>query len=196
MKFLILCLSLLALPIAAYAIFCPSNFNNIDIGDSIEQVLKQCGPPASQNTYTLAQPVAEQWDYYIRTNPFNRTTSKMSVVFKDNQVINITLNITATTNNLLCQEALDKKLSQTAIETACNQSTQKVENASWTTICGPIIRIGSTPENVEAACGAPVFVTKSQSQSQTPSTQITEYKYNVPSPNILIFENGILKLRK
>lgn len=196
MKSILYTLIFLIFPWNAYAIFCPSNFNNIDFGDTIEKVLQQCGEPASQNTYSVDAPTAQQWDYYLKISPLARTNSKMSLVFKDNQIINMTVNIDASENNLLCQETLQKSLSKEVADVVCNQSTQKTESISWTTICGPMIRIGDSSDKVKAACGTPDFITKSESDNQKPPTQMTEYKYDVPSPNTLIFENGVLKDRK
>lgn len=196
MKTRLIAISLFLIPMESFAIFCPGSFNNIDFGNTTQQVVNQCGAPATAVTYTQQQNVPQQWDYYVQQNPLNPITTKMSIVFNDNKAINITITQAATSNNVLCQQLLQSASNQQAIEAACDQSVQKTESVQTTTVCGSIISLGNSPDTIQAACGKPVFVTQSQPQNPAPPTQIIEYKYNSPPPNVLIFENGILKDRR
>lgn len=44
-------LTILIIPLSAYAIMCPNSFNQINYGDTIARVLSVCGPPSSQYQY-------------------------------------------------------------------------------------------------------------------------------------------------
>lgn len=42
----------LLIPSLSYAILCPNNFNQIEIGDPISKVIQLCGSPNSKYQYT------------------------------------------------------------------------------------------------------------------------------------------------
>jgi hypothetical protein len=65
---------------------------------------------------------------------------------------------------------------------------------SSTSICGGTISVGSTMEEVKAACGPPPFINKGQGGDK-PVT-VNELIYGGPPPNMLVFENGILTERR
>lgn len=146
----------------ANAMFCPNNFNSINIGDTLEQVKQQCGKPDAEKQTTTEISGPQEWSYYLKSaNSINNSatlTLKMNVAFSDNKVININLNgISLTT----------------------------------TAFCGSTITVGDTEENVQSVCGKPAFVNKSQASNNTPS-KITELKYNTTPPVKLIFLAGKL----
>jgi outer membrane protein assembly factor BamE (lipoprotein component of BamABCDE complex) len=185
MKYL-LSTTLLLVSTHAFAIFCPTNFSQISEGYTIDQVIQTCGNPISQKTYKQTKSLSAEWNYYVQTG-FNQPTSKMTVVLQNNQVINIS--IQGDNNPVVYQSG-----------TAQNQATVNVYNKSETrsvastAVCGTIISLGSTSEQVQAACGSPVIV--NQNVDNTSSIDITELVYGGPNAATLIFENGIFTNRK
>lgn len=163
------------LPNIAFAFFCPTNFNQINFGDSIEEVTKQCGRPAKEETKTAEQKVPQEWNYYIAqtieaggSSPMQGTL-KTSVAFdKDGKAINISANGIG---------------------------------VGETAICGNPIQLGSTMEQVKAACGEPSFINKQQPSSAAPTPptdadKITELTYLSNPPTVLVFEGGLLTSKK
>lgn len=178
----------------AYAIFCPTNFNNINYGDTLDQVLQQCGKPNTQNTYVKNPAVPQEWNYYLKIHPFDPVTTKMTLVFKDDKVIYINIAGSNTANSVLCRTTRHTDNNSQQMQLACGNPYQSQYNVASTTICGPSIKIGDTPQAVEFACGKPIFVTQSQTQDTT--SEITELSYQGMPTITLIFENGRLKQRK
>ncbi len=179
-------LNLLLFPALSYAFFCPSNFNQINFGDTLEQVQGLCGPAAKQETKEITPAPTEakgpqEWNYYIpRAYVLSATnqpqmTLKTQIVFDENgKAVNINVN----------------GLSMPS-----------------TNVCGAVIQLGSTQDAVKAACGNPSFVNQgaqpATATAVTPSTppqvqktKITELTYNSTPPVTLTFENGILKEKK
>ncbi|MDA8561977.1 DUF2845 domain-containing protein [Gammaproteobacteria bacterium] len=156
---------------STYAWICPTNFQQIAVGDSIEQVESACGDPASKKELDGGYQGPQEWQYFVTIKrPLNQSgvradaspSVKMSIAFVDKKAINITVQGTSVAS---------------------------------TSLCGPTISIGDKDKSVEKNCGKPVFIQKQGAEKEN-SVQITEYKYNSSSPNILIFENGVLKERK
>jgi hypothetical protein len=158
-----------------FAWMCPNNFNQIGVGDSLEQVKAQCGTPVAMTTLEESPNVPQEWRYYIMvsgtsylltytqsTNNTNQATIKMSIAFVNNRAINITV---------------------------------EAQSLSSTNICGPTINVGDTQESIKKSCGDPAFIQKQVNDNVKP-TELIELKYTGSSPNILIFENGRLKERK
>src|SRR5690606_3368063 len=88
-------------PLLSYAFFCPTNFNQINFGNTQAQVEQLCGTPAKQETKDVAiePPTPQEWSYYIpRTYILSATNqSQMSLKTqftfdKDGKVINISVN--------------------------------------------------------------------------------------------------------
>ena len=155
----------------AFAWFCPTNFNDVSPGDSIDRVLQQCGNPSSQKTYQSKSNLPEEWSFFITMTPSGASPGlspqpslKMSAVFLNNQLVNINVNGTSLVS---------------------------------TSICGGTIQLGNTPAMVQAACGKPSFINQGQPPQNAPSaTEVTEFTYSGSPSVTLTFENGILKSRK
>lgn len=146
----------LLLPLPAWALFCPNGFTLISPGDTVEQVTKACGTPDKKKNETSKANLPQEWSYYVKSNPSDPTTVKMTIAFNQNRVINMAINGVSLTT---------------------------------TTICGPSIQVGSTQNEIERACGKPVFIQQSPSASDSKPTEIDTLTYG--SVN-LIFENGKL----
>lgn len=175
MKKTILLLACLSLSATASAMFCPKNFNQINMGDSIEQVEKQCGKPDFEKKSKGEDDGPQLWTYYVhpqmkdytqmRTNSNAVASVKMEVAFNLGKVINLTVNSMS---------------------------------LATTTICGPNVSIGDTTKSVKRACGEPTMpASKEQNGSDGKKLpEIMEYKYSSSPPVSLIFTNGILTERK
>lgn len=175
MKKLIFCLTFSTLSAPAFAMFCPNGFNQINIGDTIEQVQQQCGQPDFKKTEKAEANVPQEWNYYVtpqmnqymqtRTRIGPQASVKMSIAFKDGKAVNITVNGMSLAATTIC----DRKN----------------------------IAVGDTMQTIKSACGDPVYVNKTDqksNQEQKPD-EITTYKYNSTPPTILIFQNGKLQSR-
>lgn len=167
---------LLIFPVVPYAFFCPKNFNQIDIGDPINQVLQQCGKPDSQTESTkINDNIPQEWNYFVpqtvSANTFDKEqgTLKTSVAFDaDGKAVNISVNGIG---------------------------------VGATSLCGKSIKLGDTRDTIQSVCGKPVLVNR-QEDAQTgqprqgQSIKVTSFTYNSIPPTTLVFENGKLTERK
>lgn len=173
MKKMILSFALISLSTSASALFCPNNFNQMTIGDTIEQVQKACGKPDAEKKSHAEENGPQEWSYYVHpqtsnytgmsTNSTQQAALKMSVAFNEGKVVNITVN---------------------------------GMSLAATTICGSGIAVGDLAKNVKSACGNPLVINKSSQSNDEKPAEIIQYKYNSTPPTTLIFENGILKERR
>ena len=85
-----------------FAIFCPSNFSSINFGDTIAQIQQVCGNPTSVNQYKKNLVTNQVWDYYIKAPGFDQNMAKMSVLFREDQVMNINIHYNPNTRAQLC----------------------------------------------------------------------------------------------
>lgn len=158
---------------SAFAMLCPNNFNQINIGDSIAQVTQECGKPDEQSTSKEDSNGPQAWSYYV--NPTSRSymgpavgqnsqqaSVKMDIAFNKGKVINVTVN--------------------------------SMSLAS-TTLCGASVSVGDTLASVKKACGDPSFINKSTSSDSKP-VEKTVFKYNSTPPVSLVFEDGKLTDRQ
>lgn len=161
---------------SSFAFFCPTNFNQINIGDSLDQVTQLCGKPLQQTTTATEEKVPQQWEYYLPQpgGSFatqSQGTTKMIVTFDPNgSVLNITMNGLGIGATPLCG--------------------------------GNIIRIGDNMEAVKRACGAPGFINKQQtaatntSTTPDPQNQTVTLIYSGNPPVTLVFQGGKLIEKK
>jgi len=164
----------LSLSTAASAMFCPNNFNQINIGDSMEQVQQQCGKPDAEKKSQGEDNGPQEWNYYVhpqmkkytetRTNAGAEASVKMALALDQGKLVNITVN---------------------------------GMSLATTTICGPSVSVGDTAKSVKSACGDPVFINKSNNQTNVEKpAELVEYTYNGTPSAVLVFENGKLTERK
>lgn len=155
--------------------FCPNNFNQINIGDSITQVQQVCGNPTQQSTTQQEnQNVPQQWTYFVQQNIGNltgATTNQGAIKTEINfdqtgKVVNITVNGNSAASINLCGSA--------------------------------VVQIGSMMNAVKTACGTPSYVNKqtpfvAPGASAPPATQtVTTFTYNSTPPFTLTFTDGKL----
>src|SRR5438477_7727499 len=94
-------LSILMIPSAGFAFFCPTNFNQIDYGMTPDQVTQTCGAPTSQKeSVKQSDNIPQEWNYYVPqtvdmggTSQFAQGTLKTTITFDDKgKAINISVN--------------------------------------------------------------------------------------------------------
>lgn len=157
--FLIAC----CLPCLSYAMFCPTNFSQINTGDTIDQVTLQCGKPDKINKYKSspdAQP--QEWNYYVKPDPKQPNTLKMSVAFDaDQKVVNISVNGTSLIATTICGANI--KVGDTAadIKNSCGQAAFKNQSTQSNTNTGN-------------------------------ESEVIEYTYNSSPPITFLFKQGKL----
>jgi len=157
---------------ASFAFFCPKNFNQINIGDSLATVQQLCGAADAKNVKDAPDNSPQEWNYFMKqqgpTGMANAAqgTLKTSFAFDGNgKLVNISINgigVGSTSN------------------------------------CGSPISLGDSRESVQASCGKPGFINKENQPSSTSSkpddetNKLVELTYTSSPPVTLIFEGGKL----
>jgi hypothetical protein len=168
-------ITFLLLPNISAALFCPTNFKQIYVGDSMDTVQQQCGKPDAETTKKEAKNTPQEWSYFIpQTVSMNmdntsqaQGTLKTTIAFDANgKIINISVN---------------------GIGVGATQ------------ICGTSLQLGDTKDRVKAVCGDPSYTNKQQNDSNGGKKEedtITEFNYHTTPPVTLIFVNGSLTERR
>src|SRR5262249_28864349 len=148
---------------------CPTTFQTVSVGATMDEVQAACGQPASTSTSTaqVNEPVnLIQW-IYLPTNaiaqPNSQFMPQLVITFKDNQVVNVTPHNQTSTTNFPC-----------------------LQNNR--------ITVGSSMNFVTEQCGAPKYINKIQ-QSNMRNATVTQWVYNFGSYRpqmIFIFTDGKL----
>lgn len=159
-----------------FAFFCPTNFQQINLGDTMVKVLELCGKPETQISKPKEEPVPQEWIYYLP------------------QTVSNSMNNTV-------QGTLKTTVSFDAAGNAINLSVNGI-GVGGTDICGTNIQLGSNIKEVEKACGKPLMINKA-SPPDIPEgllaptkNEITEFIYRTNPPISLIFENAVLVERR
>jgi hypothetical protein len=150
-----------------FAAFCPTNFNNIQNGDSIEDVIKQCGKPSSEKTQTVRETPAQEWTYFINQQTAAQASLRLIINIDKDKVNNIQLGPGNVTNTAVCGTTIQIGDTAKAVEGACGK-----------------------PNFVSVSAG-----TNPQENANFGGTKVTELTYsNAATTVTLTFENGVLKL--
>ena len=157
-----------------YAFFCPNNFNQITLGDSLAQVTEQCGKPDLQETKPVEPNVPQEWIYFVPQTvamggglQAAQGTLKTSFSFdQDGKTLNITVNGIGVGGTSICN------------------------NVS--------LQLGASKDDVKAACGKPAYINKQQVETTSGTKQASQviFTYNSNPPVQLIFQDGVLKEKK
>lgn len=177
--------------VVSYAMFCPTNFESINIGDSIDKVKMICGQPNSEQN-SQGQSSSEEWHYYVKSSAVSQATLPMIIVMQNNRVINITIDNLISNNGQVCQAFKTGGGDNKIVQTFC-QNIDGPKSVANTQACGQIIQVGDSSRTIESACGKPVMI-KSLSVPQS-EAGITVLKYVGPPRTTLVFENNRLKMR-
>lgn len=87
----------------AFAMFCPTNYNEINIGDSLEQVLAQCGKPTNTKSRDDTAQMPHEWTYYTQQSPSDPTSLRLTVAFDKGVVTNMTVNNVGIASTQICK---------------------------------------------------------------------------------------------
>jgi hypothetical protein len=168
--------TLLLTPTLSFAFFCPTNFAQINMGDSMEQVTAACGKPDTQDGKDAEDNTPQEWTYFApqskasESRPIQIGIGTMKVVMsfdETSKVMNITVN---------------------------------GMGVNTTTVCGKDIKLGDTRDMVKSTCGDPKFVVKAETNAAggppQPAKKIITFIYNTSPPSKLTFEGGRLTGRE
>lgn len=182
------------LPTLTFAMFCPTNFKSIDIGDTLDFVLQECGFPTTQYKYEKSLNLAQSWDYYIKSLPFDPATTKLQVLFKDDKIVNIQITESNSISTEVCESTEFSLGKPKAVQTTCHKPMQNIHNVANTTLCGSYISVGDNTQKVESICGKPAIINQiNEPQTTTDAPRsLVALKYDGPNPATLVFENGRL----
>jgi hypothetical protein len=169
MKKTILLLVLTLASTQTFAMFCPSGFNELDMGSSPDQVIKSCGPPDTKKTVKAPPEEPQEWNFYVKPDPTQSGTLKMSIAFDANQkVINISVNGTSVITTPICGNNVSAGDTTETVKTACGK---------------PAFINKSQPDT-------------GTSTEEKPEIETTTFVYNTSPPVTLTFVDGKLKERK
>ncbi len=112
----------LFLPHIAAAMFCPTNFNQINLGDPLDVVIKQCGAPAEQKKIPPDESnLPQQWSYYVTTGSNAQASLKMDVALNNDKVVNITANGMSLAATTICGANIKVGDSSQTVQKACGK---------------------------------------------------------------------------
>ncbi len=152
----------------ALAMFCPTNFGQINLGDKFEFVIKQCGKPDEEKSNDITSNPSQIWSYFVKTNPQDsNTTSQMNIAFNDDKVVNITVNAASTDSTSFCGTTIK-----------IGDASQAIEKA-----CGKAFMINQSNQN-------------SENDANAKTTKTTTIRYNGPPPTTFVFTDGVLTARQ
>ena len=115
--FYISALVMLAHP--AYALFCPRGYNQIQMGDTLEQVQQQCGKPDKQTETKDDSKAPQQWQYFVKLDPTQQATVNLTVAFAQGKVININVTGTSLVSTSLCGGTVSIGDTLAQVKSAC-----------------------------------------------------------------------------
>ncbi len=147
--------------------FCPNNFNSVNIGDSLDAVITACGKPDNKTSNNKKAEQPQEWGYYIAQDPTKPGTMKLTIAFDaTGNAINISVNGSGMPQTQLCPNGqIQLGDSQDAVQAACGKPT-------------------FVNQTLEAQ------------KAEVPETEIVEITYNGAPPITFVFENGKLTQRK
>ncbi len=107
----------------AFALFCPNGFNQINYGDTPEQVQAECGKPDGIAEEKSDENVPQQWQYYPKPDPQAGSTVNLTVVFEKGKVANLAVNGTNLQTTPICgQRSVTVGDSFAKVKAACGTS--------------------------------------------------------------------------
>ncbi len=161
---------MLTLSTSTFAMLCPTNFQSISVGDSIDMVTTACGKPLSQTTHVSTTSLPQEWNYYVKSTPTDQATLKMTVAFDQGVVTNMSVNGIGVSNTAICGNTVQVGDTVKTVQSACGKPA--------------FIMQGNAPQSVTG-------------DENPASTKVTELTYNTGASIVtLTFENGRLVDKK
>ncbi len=171
-------------PLLGYALPCPNGNGIVYKGDSIAEVLKQCGEPYERKTEKIETLSQTEWVYY-RPHIFDSGSSQIIFLLTNNRISRIT--ITERYPYFFCQTAL-VNVGATFItrQTSCGDW---IYNPVVTNLCGVPVGVNDDISRLTSICGAPI----SQKELQSDRREHTVFIYTAPDSQLFIFEDEKLR---
>lgn len=165
-----------------FALPCPNGGGILYRGDSIEEVIKECGEPTSRRNTSQIMSSSQQSLYYI-PHQYDTGYSELAIYYNNDRVSN--MRVFDHFPLYLCQNIAVQVGQMTTIQTSCGDTAY---NTAYTTLCGWAIGIGDSLQRVEFICGPP-----SSKSLQNNTIETTELTYSGGTrPQTIIFQNGRL----
>jgi hypothetical protein len=169
------------LPTLSFALPCPSGTGILYKGDSIDEVIKQCGKPAITKSNTQVISTSEKLVYYISYSP-DYGYIKLEVFAKNDVVTG--LRVTEHTPIYYCRTGAVLIGPLTTFQTSCGDW---IYNPTSSNLCRGWINVGDKTQRILDQCGKP---DENDSQSNTIIT--TELIYEGKNSQTIVFQNGKL----
>lgn len=122
--------ALLVLSRPAAAMFCPNGFNQINIGDTLEEVQQQCGKPDAKTEEKSAADVPQQWQYYVKSDPTNPASLNVTIAFVNGKASNITVNGTSLASTSICGSSVSVGNTTDQVKSACGSPSMVTKSQS------------------------------------------------------------------
>ncbi len=174
-------LFLLFLPVTLWSLPCPNGNGILYKGDSIDEVVRQCGEPVSRNTNIRILYTFQDWTYYI-AHRYDAGFSEVIVSFKNDVVSNIRVNDQYSVP--VCRRTYFQFGQAVTVQTNCNSTY----NIGTTALCGIVFGVGDSTARVAAICGLPA----ARTELGRYTFEVTELDYAGDDPQTIVFENGKL----
>lgn len=175
-------LLILMISIDLFAYPCPNGSGLFYKGDSIEEVIKQCGEPTSKHTTTRSIYSLKKMTY-VRNYSHNLGFLQMELFFTNNKVSRI--HMTDRNYSAVCRSGVVQIGVFITTQQSCGDW---IYDLTYTNYCGNVFGIGDTIENVKAICGEPTRYEDLQSQT----SESTELFYGGSHSQTMQFQNGKL----
>jgi len=157
----------------AFAFYCPTNFNQIDMGNTQQQIEDACGKPANvvETTKAPEDNSPQEWSYFVPQNP------KLG---------------SAIPGNIKATIAFDSK------GKVINMTINGLSVATANFCSNTVVKIGTSRDVVQKSCGQPAYVGKgfNPGAPEPQPRKLVEYRYDSNPPATLVFENGVLIEKK
>lgn len=180
MKFSLILL-LYVISIVTFAMPCPGGGGILYKGDSIEDVLKQCGEPSTKKTNTITLNASQEWTYN-KPHLYDQGYSQMILSFNNDAVTRI--HVIDHYPYRVCRQSAVQVGAVMTFQTSCGDWVYDTVN---TNLCGAVFGIGATKQFIQTHCGQPVTQNDTSSSIET-----TELIYDGSSPQTIVFQNGKL----
>ena len=135
----------------ALAMLCPNNFNEINIGDTLDHVKEQCGPPDTEKTVDGQANIPQEWVYFIQVAADNTATLRTTVAFANGKVSNLSANGTSLASTTICAgNTVSIGDTEESVKTACGKPAL-INQGNLT----PAAVAALTPKIVDVTYGSP-----------------------------------------
>ena len=165
-----------------FALPCPNGNGILYKGDSIDEVLRQCGEPFAKHTSTQTLYSQQSLSYY-RAHRFDRGYSQINIYFRNDRVARITID-----EHYPWPVCLSGFVAVGQVITFQRSCGDWVYDTLNTNLCGQLFGVTDSIQYVKSVCGVPA----AQSNLEAYTVENTELTYGGNNPQTIIFQNGKL----